>query len=72
VLREQIINVLETATVVLTLTNAVSIAAAVYAISLARGSIHTDARTASQDILLAFLARRLRRKHGAFQQRSLS
>ena len=70
-LREQIINVLETAMVVLTLTNAVSIAAAVYAISLARGAVHTDALPTTQDTVLAFLARRLRLKNEALKQRSL-
>ena len=70
--REQIINVLETTIVMLTLTNAVSIAAAAYAISLARGAVHVGARPATQDTLLALLARRLRFKNGALKQRSLS
>ena len=71
-LRDQIINVLETTIVMLTLTNAVSIAAAAYAISLARGAVHVDARPTIQDTLLALLARRLRFKNRALKQRSLS
>ena len=45
-LREQVINFLETALVLLTLTNALSIAAAAYAISLARGGIPPKSGTA--------------------------
>lgn len=58
--REQIINVLETAVVVLTLTNAISIAAAAYAISLAQGAGGADTRPAVQPALLAVLTRRWR------------
>ena len=57
-LQEQIINVLETAVVVLTLTNAISIAAAAYAISLAQGAVRAEARSIAQPALLAILTRR--------------
>jgi hypothetical protein len=61
-LREQVINFLETAVVLLTLTNAFSIAAAAYAISLAHGVIRTDSRPVTQPRLLTLLARWLRVK----------
>jgi hypothetical protein len=60
--REQVINVLETAVVLLTLTNAFSMAAAAYAISLAHRVIRTDARPVTQPRLLTLPARCLRVK----------
>jgi hypothetical protein len=65
-LREQVINFLETALVLLTLTNALSIAAAVYAISLARGGIPPTSQSSSRCSF--FFWHRLRTKaqsHGA-------
>jgi hypothetical protein len=59
-LREQVLNFLETAVVLLTLTNALSIAAAAYAISLARGVVRSESGPATEHRLLAVLARRLR------------
>jgi len=59
-LREQIINILETAVVVLALTNAVSIAAAAYAISLAQGPFRAEARPIAPPALLSLLTRRRR------------
>ena len=56
-LHEQIINVLETVVVVLTLTNAISIAAAAYAISLAQ-SAGSEASPLVQPALLGVLTRR--------------
>ena len=67
--REQVINFLETALVLLTLTNALSIAAAAYAISLARGGIPPKSSTAqSSSGCSSFFWHRLRTKaqsHGA-------
>lgn len=60
VLREQIINVLGTAVAVLTLTNAISIAAAAYAISLARGAVPAEAQPVTPTALLTLLTRRRR------------
>jgi len=45
-LREQFINFLEAAVVLLALTNALSVAAAAYAISLAHGLTRTDPQAA--------------------------
>jgi len=59
-LREQMINVLETAVVVLALTNAISVAAAAYAISLAQGGGRADGRPVAQPALLGLLTRRRR------------
>jgi len=59
-LREQMINVLETAVVVLALTNAISVAAAAYAISLAHGGGRADGRPVAQPALLGLLTRRRR------------
>jgi hypothetical protein len=42
----------------LALTNAISIAAAAYAISLAQGGVRAEARPAAQSALLALLTRR--------------
>ena len=68
-LREQVINFLEAALVLSTLTNALSIAAAAYAISLARGGIPAKSSTAeSSSPCSFFLWHRLRTKaqsHGA-------
>ena len=66
-LRERAINVLEAALVLLTLTNALSIAAAAYAISLARGGILPKSSTAKSSSGCSFY-HRLRMKaqsHGA-------
>jgi len=59
-LRDQMINLLETALVMLTLTNAVSIAVAAYAISFARRMMPTELRPAAEYGLLGFLTRCLR------------
>lgn len=61
-LREQLINFLETAVVLLTLTNAFSIAAAAFAISLAQGAMRKECTPAGEHTLLALLARSLRLK----------
>jgi hypothetical protein len=58
-LREQVINFLETAVVLLMVINAFSIATAAYALSLALRVSRTSSRTASHS-LLAPLARWLR------------
>jgi hypothetical protein len=62
-LRDHFINFLEAAVVLLALTNAFSVVAAAYAISLARGVIRADSRVPIQPGLLDFLARRLRIGH---------
>jgi hypothetical protein len=62
-LREQFINFLETAVVLLALTNAFSVLVAAYAISIAHGVIRPDSRGAEQHGLLNLLARRLRIDH---------
>ena len=59
-LRDQLINFLEAAVVLLIITNAFSAAAAAHAISLARGVVRTDPRSASEPGLLDLVARRLR------------
>jgi len=59
-LREQFINFLEAAVVLLALTNAFSILAAAYAISIAHDLIRPDPQVAGQHGLLDLLARRLR------------
>ena len=53
-LRERVINFLETALVLLTLTNALSIAAAAYAISTARGGIPPKSSTAKSSSRCSF------------------
>jgi hypothetical protein len=60
-LREQFINFPEAA--VLALTNAFSVLAAAYAISIAHGLIRTDPQGAEQHGLLNLLAGRLRINH---------
>jgi len=62
-LREQFINFLEAAVVVLALTNAFSVLAAAYAISIAHGLIRSDSGGLEQSGLLRFLARQLRISH---------
>jgi hypothetical protein len=57
-LRDHVINFLEAAVVLLALTNAFSVVAAAYAISLARGLIRADSPV--HHGLLDFLARRMR------------
>jgi hypothetical protein len=59
-LRDHFINFLEAAVVLLALTNAFSVVAAAYAISLARGLIRADSRVPTHHGLLDFLARRMR------------
>jgi hypothetical protein len=59
-LREQVINFLEAAVMLLMLTNAFSIGAAAYAISLAYGVIRTAPRPVTHPRLLTLLARCLR------------
>lgn len=59
-LRDHFINFLEAAVVLLALTNAFSVVAAAYAISLARGVIRADSRVPTHHGLLDFLARRMR------------
>jgi len=61
--REQMINFLEAMVVVLALTNAFSVLAAAYAISMARGLTRPGPRSPDQPRLLGFLARRLRVTH---------
>jgi hypothetical protein len=61
--REQMINFLEAMVVVLALTNAFSVLAAAYAISMARGLTRPGSRLPDQPRLLGFLARRLRVTH---------
>ena len=62
-LREQFINFLEAAVVLLALTNAFSVLAAAYAISIAHGLIRPDSTGVEQHGLLNLLARRLRINH---------
>ena len=50
-LRDQVINFLEAAVVLLMLTNAVSIAATAYALALTQRVVRADSRTATQAIL---------------------
>jgi hypothetical protein len=57
--RDGFINFLETAVVLLTLTNAFSVLVAVYAISLARGVIRPDSQAPAPYSWVYFLARRL-------------
>ncbi len=59
-LRDHFINFLEAAVVLLALTNAFSVLAAAYAISLARGVIRADSQGSPHYGLLDFLARRMR------------
>jgi hypothetical protein len=59
-LRDHFINFLEAAVVLLALTNAFSVLAAAYAISLARGVIRADSSGSAHYGLLDFLARRMR------------
>jgi len=59
-IREQFINFLETAVVFLLLTNAFSVLAAAYAISLAHGLIRADTPVPAHYGPLLMLARRLR------------
>ncbi len=59
-LREQLINFLEAAVVLLVLTNAFSVLAAAYAISLAHGLVRTDSHVPTHYGLLTVLARHLR------------
>jgi hypothetical protein len=62
-LREQFINFLEAAVVLLALTNAFSVLAAAYAISIAHALIRPDPQGAEQHELLNLLARRVRINH---------
>ena len=62
-LRDHFINFLEAAVVLLALTNAFSVLAAAYAISLARGVIRANSQVPIQPGFLDFLARRLRIGH---------
>ena len=59
-LREQVINFLEAMVVLLMLTNAFSVAAAAYAIALAKRAIPAGSGPATQPRVLALLASRLR------------
>jgi hypothetical protein len=59
--REQFINFLESAVVVLALTNAVSVLAASYAISLVRGSARRKGQLAEQPVVVQFPGSRARR-----------
>jgi hypothetical protein len=56
-LREHVINILEAAVVVLALTNAFSVAAAAFAISLAQRLIRNGAQPAPHNRVLGLLAR---------------
>jgi hypothetical protein len=58
--REQMINFLEAMVVVLALTNAFSVLAAAYAISMARGLARPRSQLPDQPRLLGFLPRRVR------------
>jgi hypothetical protein len=62
-LREQFINFLEAAVVLLALTNAFSVLAAAYAISIAHGLVRPDSAGAKHHGLLDLLARRSRINH---------
>ena len=55
--REQVINFLEAALVLLTLTNAFSVAAAVYAVSLVRNLIRGETRPATDKRRVSLLSR---------------
>jgi hypothetical protein len=55
--REQMINFLEATVVLLTLTNAVSVAAAAYAISIAHGLTGRHSKSSEQASSLGFLSR---------------
>ena len=59
-LREHMINFLEAAVVLLALTNALSVAAVAFAISLAQRLIRTGSRPAPQPRVLTLLARTFR------------
>jgi hypothetical protein len=59
--REQFINFLESAVVVLALTNAVSVLAASYAIALVRGSARRKGQLSEQPVVVRFPASRVRR-----------
>jgi hypothetical protein len=59
-LREHVINFLEAAVVLLALTNAFSVVAAAFAISLAQRLIRTGSRPPPQPRVLALLARTFR------------
>jgi hypothetical protein len=59
-LRDHFVNFLEAAVVLLALTNAFSVVAAAYAISLARGVIRADSPVPAHHGLLDFLAGRMR------------
>ena len=59
--REQFINFLESAVIVLALTNAVSVLAASYAIAIARGSGRRKAQLAEQPAVVQFPRWRVRR-----------
>jgi len=61
-LRDQIVNFLEAAVVFLMLTNALSIAAAAYALALAQRATRTDLRAATHGLSLP-LPRWLRATH---------
>jgi hypothetical protein len=60
-LRDQFINFLESAVVVLALTNAVSVLAASYAIALMRGSPRRRGQPAEQSVVVQFPTGRARR-----------
>ncbi len=59
-LREQFINFLESAVVVLSLTNAVSILVTAYAIAVMRTSTRRKTQLSEQPVLLQFPTRRVR------------
>jgi hypothetical protein len=60
-LREQFINFLEAAVMLLLLTNAVSVLMAAYAIAIARGAIRPNMRLSQQPVLLKLFAGSVRR-----------
>ena len=59
--REQFINFLESAVVVLALTNAVSVLAASYAIGLVRSSGRRKGQSSEQPVVVRFPGSRVRR-----------
>ena len=61
--REQFCNVLETAVVLLALTNAFSVFAAIYVISIARGLIRPHQPLPANARWIGFIARVLRASH---------
>ncbi len=61
-LREQFVNFLESAVVLLALTNAVSVVFAAYAVARVRGSTRRKTQSAEQPVVLAFPTEGVRRK----------